>query len=88
MIIVISVKNKFGFVDMSISAPSSSSTDLLHSWKRANNMVNSWILNSVSKVIAASLLYHSTAVAIWKDLENRFAQKKWSSYLSIKEEFW
>ncbi|GMI70300.1 hypothetical protein like AT1G21280 [Hibiscus trionum] len=72
MIMALSSKNKLGFVDGSLSAPASTST-LFSSWTRANNMVNSWILNSVSKDIAASLLYHSTAAAIWKDLEDRFA---------------
>ncbi|KAL4347722.1 hypothetical protein GQ457_17G001430 [Hibiscus cannabinus] len=68
MIMALSAKNKLGFVDGSIFAPPSSSVDSFNAWMRANNMVNSWLLNSVSRDIAASLLYHSTAAAIWKDL--------------------
>ncbi|KAL4379256.1 hypothetical protein GQ457_02G035690 [Hibiscus cannabinus] len=87
MVMALSAKNKLGFVDGSISAPPSTNTDLLHSWNRANNMVNSWILNSVSKDIAASLLYHSTASAIWNDLEDRFAQNNGPRIFQLKKKF-
>ncbi|KAL4353494.1 hypothetical protein GQ457_06G023630 [Hibiscus cannabinus] len=85
MVMTLSAKNKLGFVDGSISAPPSTNTDLLHSWNRANNMVNSRILNSVSKDIVASLLYHSTASAIWNDLEDRFAQNNGPRIFQLKK---
>ncbi|KAE8727587.1 hypothetical protein F3Y22_tig00005459pilonHSYRG00316 [Hibiscus syriacus] len=69
MLMALSAKNKLGFVNGSIVAPNPSSTELYNVWTKANNFVNSWILNSVFKEIAASLLYHSTATAIWKDLD-------------------
>ncbi|GMI96858.1 hypothetical protein HRI_003355100 [Hibiscus trionum] len=84
MIMALSAKNKLGFVDGSLTAPDSTST-LFSSWTRANNMVNSWILNSVSKDIAASLLYHSTAATIWKDLEDRFAQNNGPRIFQLKK---
>ena len=49
MTIALSVKNKLGFIDGTISRPVD--VDLLGPWVRNNNIVISWILNSVSKEI-------------------------------------
>ena len=57
MQLAISVKNKIGFLDGSISKPSLSDQNLYTAWIRNNNMVISWILNSVSKEISSSILY-------------------------------
>ncbi|XP_022889155.1 uncharacterized protein LOC111404601 [Olea europaea var. sylvestris] len=43
-------------------------------WKRCNHMVISWLLNSISKELAASALYIDTAAAIWPDLKEMFSQ--------------
>ncbi|GMJ13708.1 hypothetical protein HRI_005040000 [Hibiscus trionum] len=83
MLMASSAKNKLGFVDGSISAPASTS-DRFNAWTRANNLVNSWILNFVSKDIAASLRYHSTAAAIWKDLEESFLMGLNESYAHVR----
>lgn len=74
MIIALSVKNKLGFVDGSISKPIDSDSNLLSSWKRNNNIVISWILNSVSKDISASIIFAESASEIWQDLKDRFMQ--------------
>lgn len=72
--IALSVKNKFGFVDGSIDWPEGN-TKLLSSWIHNNNIVISWILNSVSKEISASIIYSESAREIWNDLKERFQQK-------------
>ncbi|XP_068655247.1 uncharacterized protein [Aristolochia californica] len=59
MLIALSVKNKVGFVDGSILEPPSAYPILLNSWTRNNNMVISWILNSVSKELSASVIFIS-----------------------------
>ena len=66
-------KNKMGFVNGSISCPDSGDL-LFDSWIHCNNMVISWILNSVTKEIADSLLYMNTTAEIWEDLRERFHQ--------------
>ena len=48
--------------------------NLLSSWIRNNNIVISWILNSVSKEILASIIYSDSAFDIWLDLKDRFQQ--------------
>jgi hypothetical protein len=37
-------------------------------------MVLSWIMNFVSKEIAASIIYITTTEAMWMDLTERFSQ--------------
>lgn len=75
MIMALTAKNKIGFIDGSITKPSST-TDALHCpWIRSNNMVLSWLLNSISKDMAASVIYINTAQEMWLDLKECFSQK-------------
>jgi hypothetical protein len=43
-------------------------------WKRCNDMVISWIINTLSKEISESVLYVNTAVQLWKELNERYGQ--------------
>ncbi|KAE8735959.1 C2H2-like zinc finger protein [Hibiscus syriacus] len=82
--LALSTKNKLGFIDGSIVTPNSSMVDQFHAWTWANNLVISWILNSVSKDIAASLLYHTTA-EMWKDLVDCFQQSNGPRLFQLKK---
>lgn len=73
MLIALTVKNKVGFIDGSIMAPDATDS-LFQSWIRNNNVVISWILNSVSKEISASIMFVNSAVEISNDLRERFQQ--------------
>ncbi|KAL5161290.1 LINE-1 retrotransposable element ORF2 protein [Glycine soja] len=64
--------NKLGFVNGSIPIHDSSDTAKLRMWKRNDNIVASWILNSLTKEISASVIYSTSASNIWNDLEKRF----------------
>ncbi|XP_073285756.1 uncharacterized protein [Primulina huaijiensis] len=86
MIIAFSVKNKLGFVDGSIPKPDNSDPNLLTSWKRNNNIVISWILNSVSKEISASIIFADSAVDIWQDLKDRFQQSNGPRIFQLRSE--
>ncbi|XP_073062030.1 uncharacterized protein [Primulina eburnea] len=74
MRIALSVKNKLGFIDGSIPKPADSEVNLLSAWVRNNNIVISWLLNSVSKYISASILFAESAEDIWIDLKDCFQQ--------------
>ena len=74
MTIALSVKNKVGFIDRLISKPEGNDLNLFNSWIRNNNMVISWILNSVSKEISASIIFSESAYDIWIDLKDQFQQ--------------
>uniref|UniRef100_A0A803PMI4 Retrotransposon Copia-like N-terminal domain-containing protein n=1 Tax=Cannabis sativa TaxID=3483 RepID=A0A803PMI4_CANSA len=67
MQLAISVKNKLGFLDGTIFKPRPSDSVMYNVWLRNNNIVISWILNSVSKEISSSILYDEYVAAIWID---------------------
>ncbi|KZV37633.1 hypothetical protein F511_38248 [Dorcoceras hygrometricum] len=84
MIVALTAKNKLGFIDNSIDQPRSD--DLLYgSWTRCNSMVISWILNSVTRDIADSLMYMPTAREMWIDLHDRFHESNAPRVYQIKK---
>ena len=71
MAMTLTSKNKIGFIDGTI--PRAAQADILfNAWNRYNNMVTSWIINSVSKDIADSLMYIAIVAKIWIDPCDRF----------------
>ncbi|KAL9664500.1 hypothetical protein QQ045_019903 [Rhodiola kirilowii] len=55
-------------------------------WERCNNVIFSWIINSVSKEIGASLIHAFDCIAAWNDLKERFGGSNDSSLFSIQQE--
>ena len=49
-------------------------------------MVISWILNSVSKEISASIIYAHSAREIWIDLRDRFQQSNGPRNFQLRRE--
>ncbi|KAF5459711.1 hypothetical protein F2P56_019633, partial [Juglans regia] len=70
--IALTVKNKAVFIDGTILAPPVNQSILHTAWLRANNLVLSWLMNSISKDIRNSLLYVASAVDLWKELKTRY----------------
>ena len=71
MAMALTMKNKIGFIDGTISRAAQTNL-LFNAWNRCNSMVTSWIINSVSKDIVDSLMYIAIAAKIWIDLLDRF----------------
>ncbi|XP_023639573.1 uncharacterized protein LOC111830938 [Capsella rubella] len=69
----LNVRNKLGFVNGEIPKPPDNHPDS-GTWSRCNDIVSTWLLNSVDKSIGKSLLYISTAEGMWKSLMTRFKQ--------------
>ena len=69
----LNVRNKLGFIDGTIPKPLSTHRDY-GAWSRCNDIVATWLMNSVSKKIGQSLLFISTAEGIWNNLISRFKQ--------------
>ncbi|XP_076918652.1 uncharacterized protein LOC143579153 [Bidens hawaiensis] len=69
--ISLSAKNKLGFIYGTISRPADSSLAL---WQQCNDMVISWILNTLSREISESVLYTETAQQLWTELNDRYGQ--------------
>ncbi|KHN15443.1 hypothetical protein glysoja_036311, partial [Glycine soja] len=49
-------------------------------------IVSSWLLNSVSKEIVASVIYSVSTAAIWQDLHVRFQQRNGLRVFQLKKE--
>ncbi|KAI5350419.1 hypothetical protein L3X38_003310 [Prunus dulcis] len=81
----LSAKNKIGFIDGTITAPSSKDAKYA-AWKRCNDMVTLWIVNSVHSDIANSIMYTESAAAVWNDLKDRFSQSSDSRIYQIRQE--
>ncbi|BFG29707.1 hypothetical protein CerSpe_159810 [Prunus speciosa] len=75
MTISLNAKSKLGFIDGTIKMPSAKSRPDDHaSWRRCNDMILSWILNSITPDLADSVIYSTTAQEVWEDLRDRFSQ--------------
>ena len=61
--VALSAKNKLSFGNGTYEKPGDGS-QLLPLWERCNSMVISWLLHSVQKDIAASIIYNPTATQI------------------------
>jgi hypothetical protein len=74
MTLALNSKNKLEFVNRSIEAPSEKA-DLegYATWSRCNDMVHSWIVNTLNPEIADNVIYYSTAHEVWEDLRERFS---------------
>nr|XP_009787368.1 PREDICTED: uncharacterized protein LOC104235332 [Nicotiana sylvestris] len=59
---------------------------LQRAWARCNDMVLSWLLNSLSKEIAESVLYSQSAKDLWADLEDRFGQTNGAKLFRLQKE--
>lgn len=60
--------------------------DLLNSWIRNNNIVISWILNSVSKEISFSIIFSELASESWLDLQNKFQESNGSRVFQLRRD--
>jgi len=74
MYMALSAKKKLHFINGTLTKPSPSDGDF-SSWTRYNDMVLSWIINSVSKEIAASVISVDSAKVMWNDLRDPFSQQ-------------
>ena len=80
-------KRKLGFVDGSIPRPDADAEpELLSAWQCINDIVSSWLLNSVSKDIVAGIVYADFAASIWSDLRDRFSQGNGPHIFQLKKE--
>lgn len=84
MYMALTAKNKLQFINGALSKPLSSDPDFF-AWTRCNNMVLSWIINSVSKEIAASVISVDSAEIMWNDLRDRFSQQNGPRIFQIQK---
>ncbi|XP_059315505.1 uncharacterized protein LOC132066147 [Lycium ferocissimum] len=81
----LSAKNKLGVIDSKLTIPTPDSPYFPY-WERCNDMVKSWIVNSVSREIATSVVCFKTAKEVWEDINQRFGNSNGSRYIQIQRE--
>ncbi|XP_060973920.1 uncharacterized protein LOC133039119 [Cannabis sativa] len=79
----IAAKNKTPFIEGTIPRPPPNDHSR-SAWDICNNMVMSWILQSVSREIAASIMFKTTASEMWSNLHDRFNQSNGPRILQLK----
>nr|XP_009789104.1 PREDICTED: uncharacterized protein LOC104236793 [Nicotiana sylvestris] len=85
VLITLSAKNKIGFISGVCVEPDLGSKEHPH-WSRTNDMVTSWLLNSLSKEIGDSVIYSKTAQSLWNNLEHRFGQSNGAKLYHVQKE--
>ena len=80
-------KNKLGFIDgsLTISSPLVNSPATAQAWVHANNMVGTWIIDSVSPKLQDSIIYRDTVLEIWTDLRDTFSQGNGTKVFNIQK---
>ncbi|KAB5524465.1 hypothetical protein DKX38_022214 [Salix brachista] len=81
---VLRAKNKLGFVDGSFTRPTDPNDPLLSAWERCNDMVVSWIHNSVSVSVKSSFVLEDNAHEIWNELYERLTQQNGPRIFQLK----
>ncbi|XP_049394581.1 uncharacterized protein LOC125858834 [Solanum stenotomum] len=69
----LSIKSKTGFINGKL-AKSNPDDPSFQQWERCDDMVTSWILNSLSPDLRDSLQYVNHAHELWVELEERYDQ--------------
>lgn len=87
MTIALNAKNKLGFVNGVIKSPSEKKyPDDYAIWSRCNDMVHSWIINTIAPKISDSVIFYPTACEVWEDLRERFSQSNAPRIFEIQRE--
>lgn len=82
MLMALSEKNKAGFIDGSIKKPILPST----AWKFNNDIIASGIFNSVTKEIAANIIYKGSVKDVWEELQGRFKHSNGSQIYQLHKD--
>jgi hypothetical protein len=69
------VKSKLAFVNGTLSKPTDISDPLFEAWERCNDLVVSWLQNSVSPSVKSSLALVEDSRVLWLELRDRFTHQ-------------
>ncbi|CAL1373136.1 unnamed protein product [Linum trigynum] len=85
MRLALKTKHNLGFIDGSIPVPPAGS-DLFHLWYGCNTVVLCWIVNSLKKEIAWSVMNHENARILWEELKRRFGQPNALRIINLEDD--
>ncbi|XP_070035124.1 uncharacterized protein [Nicotiana tomentosiformis] len=81
----LSMKNKVRFITEKCKKPNAGEATY-DQWARCDDMMTSWIMNSLSKNLADSLQYVNDAKELWKELEERYDQTNGEKLYQLQKE--
>lgn len=81
----LSTRRKLGFLLGKVPEPTEDPMKI-EMWETCNNMVISWLLNSVSDSIKNSILYVQNACDMWSQLKKRFSVSNGSRKYKVNRE--
>ncbi|CAM8992047.1 unnamed protein product [Rhodiola kirilowii] len=86
MEMALSGKMKLGFVQGNFPHP----TDALQKarWIKCISVIHSWLINSVSKEIACSLVHSVDCIQAWQELQMQFGDMSVASYFGKLRKLW
>ncbi|XP_019238797.1 PREDICTED: uncharacterized protein LOC109218859 [Nicotiana attenuata] len=85
VLVALSIRNKLDFINGNYQKPSSTSP-LARQWQSCNDIVISWLVNSLSKEISRSVEYSEFAREIWNELEERYGMADGARVFELKKE--
>ncbi|XP_057981103.1 uncharacterized protein LOC131166526 [Malania oleifera] len=82
---VLWIENKLGFINGTIYEPFDPNDPLMEHWLRYNDIVITWMQNTMAVDIKSSITYVETAHQLWLELEQRFAQQNAPRIFKVKQ---
>ncbi|XP_042951333.1 uncharacterized protein LOC122286124 [Carya illinoinensis] len=78
------IKNKLGFIDGSLCEPTDPNDPLMEHWLRCNDIVITWMQNTMAINIKSSTVYAKTAHQLGIELEQCFSQQNAPRIFEVK----
>ncbi|XP_040987842.1 uncharacterized protein LOC121235564 [Juglans microcarpa x Juglans regia] len=78
-------KNKLSFIDGTLTKPNLPDDPLIDLWNHCNDMVVSWIPNSITPSLKSSVAFVDDAYEIWMDLHERLSHQNGPRISQLKK---
>ncbi|XP_075106940.1 uncharacterized protein LOC142179939 [Nicotiana tabacum] len=85
VLVALYIRNKLYFINGTSQRPPEGSP-LARQWQHYNDLVVSWLTNSMSKEISSSVEYSEFAKDIWTELEERYVKAAGARIFALKKE--
>ncbi|XP_042950038.1 uncharacterized protein LOC122282148 [Carya illinoinensis] len=80
------VKKKLEFINGTLPKPTNPSNPLFEAWERCNDLVVSWLQNSVSPSVKFSLALVDDSRVLWLELRDRFTHQNGPRIFQLKRD--
>lgn len=77
-------KDKLGFIGGNLDT--SIAIAEFRKWKRVDSMIKSWIMNSISRDIADTMIYCVSAKRLWHEIEERYGMSNGPQIYQIQRD--